>query len=78
LVVVGTAIEGFSFHHADGSAYGSGLRAPEPADVAQRAFTGLVNMGFKQTEARRRIARVVSEGAPVDVEVFLRRALRDP
>lgn len=77
LVVEGTAVEGFSFRHADGSPYGARLAIPEPVDVAHQVFTGLTNMGFKQTEARRRIARVQAAGAPADLDTFLRRALRE-
>ncbi|MEQ9318705.1 MAG: HNH endonuclease, partial [Polyangiaceae bacterium] len=77
LVLEGTAPRGFTFRHADGSPYGSPLSAPEPADVAHQAFTGLTNMGFSQSETRRRIAAVQAAGAPTDVEAFLRLALRD-
>ncbi|MEQ9318176.1 MAG: HNH endonuclease, partial [Polyangiaceae bacterium] len=76
LVLDGTATEGFTFRHADGTPYGSPLHAPEPADVAHRVFTGLTNMGFKQTDARRLIACVQAEGAPADVATFLRQALQ--
>ena len=77
LVLEGTASAGFSFRHADGSPYGAPLRNPEHADLARQVFTGLVNLGFKQTEARRRIARVQGDGAPADLDTFLRRALRE-
>ncbi len=76
LVVEGTASRGLSFRHGDGSPYGAPLREPEPADVARQVFTGLVNMGFKQTDARRRVAQVQAHGAPDDVGDFLRLALR--
>ena len=77
LVLEGTASQGFTFRHADGSPYGAPLAAPEPADVAQQAFTGLMNLGLSHTEARRRIAAVQAHHAPTDVEDFLRQALRD-
>ena len=76
LVLEGTASAGFSFRHADGTPYGAPLRNPEPADLARQVFTGLVNLGFKQTEARRRIARVQADGVPDDLDTFFRLALR--
>ena len=77
LVLEGTASAGFSFRHADGTPYGAPLRNPEHGDLAHKVFTGLVNLGFKQTEARRRIARVQADGAPDDLDTFFRMALRD-
>lgn len=61
LIVAGRASTGFTFQHADGSAYGSGA-APERVDVAARVFLAMRGLGFKEKEARRAIADAASRG----------------
>jgi hypothetical protein len=75
LVIDGNASEGFSFRHADGTPYGEPLRPPA-IDVAQQVFSALRGMGFRETHARALIDTVLRQGAPDDVEAFLRAALR--
>ncbi len=75
LCVDGSASDGFSFRHADGTPYGQRLD-PTRLDIAQQAFAALVNMSFKQREARALVDAVTHAGAPDDLEAFLRAALR--
>ena len=75
LNITGSATAGFIFRHADGRSYGQRLQ-PAAIEVAEKAFTALRHMGFKDKEVRARIAAVQQAGAPEQLEDFLRAALR--
>ncbi len=74
LIVAGSASAGFTFQHADGSAYGS-VAAPERADAAARVFVAMRGLGFKEKEARRAVDAASRGGAASSVEKLLRAAL---
>jgi hypothetical protein len=44
-------------------------------DIAPGVFGALVHMGFKHTQARALIDRVIAAGAPGTLEAFLQAAL---
>jgi hypothetical protein len=75
LCISGSASEGFTFRHADGSAYGAPLQ-PRAIDVAQHVLGALRNLGFRPTDARTLVDAVVRAGAPEDPAAFLRAALQ--
>ncbi len=75
LNITGSATAGFVFRHADGRRYGQAIH-PAAIEVAQKAFTALRHMGFKDKEVRARITAVQQAGAPEQLEDFLRAALR--
>ncbi len=69
LVIRGTYSEGFTFWHADGTAYGSPDASPARSRVLASVLEILVGMGFKQREAQAMIDRStthVGRGASVD------------
>ena len=75
LCIGGSASTGFTFRHADGTAYGEALHPPA-IDVAKQAFGALRKMGFQQTHARQLIEAVQQAGAPDDLQAFMHAALR--
>lgn len=74
LLIEGSASTGFSFRHADGSAYGA-PRSPQAAASTSRAFRALTSLGYKEREARRAIESVPTHVGMGD-EALLRAALR--
>ncbi|MEZ4441638.1 MAG: HNH endonuclease signature motif containing protein [Polyangiaceae bacterium] len=75
LVITGNATDGFAFHHADGTPYGTGLH-PEQVEIAGKAFDALRRMGFTVARARALIAAVQERCGPLDLPSFLTEALR--
>jgi 5-methylcytosine-specific restriction endonuclease McrA len=75
LCIDGTAKSGFTFRHADGTAYGAPL-SPAAIDVATQVLSALENLGFKHKRARELVDTVLRAGAPDDPADFLRAALR--
>jgi HNH endonuclease len=75
LSVEGRVSSGLVFRHADGTKYGCAT-TPKAVDLRALAFRGLVQMGFRETEARRAVERVTS-GALDDLtlETLMRQAL---
>ncbi|HWO07966.1 MAG TPA: HNH endonuclease signature motif containing protein, partial [Polyangiaceae bacterium] len=70
--------------HADGSSYGAGVTASAAANaaIAEKVFLGLRGLGFKETEAKRALARALAEhdpensaAAPLTVKALLKRTL---
>ncbi|HWP06650.1 MAG TPA: hypothetical protein VNN72_12945, partial [Polyangiaceae bacterium] len=57
LIITGTPSSGLSFAHADGTPYGGTVR-PAAADVRAKAFQALAGMGFRESEAKRALARI--------------------
>ena len=74
LRIHGDAERGFTFHHADGSAYGQPL-APAAVEVAQQAFAALRHLGFTHTQANKLVETVQRDGAPDTLEAFMQAAL---
>ena len=75
LCIDGSATDGFTFRHADGTPYGGPLR-PAALELAPQVFSALRQLGFRHTRARALIDAVVQAGAPDDLEAFLRAALQ--
>ncbi|MCZ7679190.1 MAG: RuvA C-terminal domain-containing protein [Sandaracinaceae bacterium] len=77
LVVRGTYSEGFTFHHADGSAYGAPAVSPERSRVLARVLEALVGMGFEQRDAQAMIDRAAPHvGSDATLDAAMRAALR--
>ena len=74
LVIGGTAQSGFTFRHADGTAYGKPLH-PSTVELAEQVFGALRTLGFPHTRARALVDTVLRDGAPGDPAAFLRAAL---
>jgi hypothetical protein len=74
LVVEGTASEGFSFRHADGTVYGGRLR-PEDVEAATQVLGALEHLGFGANRARALVEEARKRGAPEGREALLRAAL---
>ncbi|HEX5100644.1 MAG TPA: hypothetical protein VFV94_14140, partial [Polyangiaceae bacterium] len=74
LVISGTPSSGLSFSHADGTPYGTAV-APVVADVRTKAFQALVGMGFRESEAKRALARISHSVS--SLEPVIRQALRE-
>jgi hypothetical protein len=77
LVVTGSYSSGFVFRHADGKSYGAPV-SPETCELRQKVFLGLKGLGFRESDARKALERVVArEGAsaPLTAEALLREAL---
>jgi hypothetical protein len=70
LLTEGTASNGLSFLHADGTPYG-GAPSPHGADVRAKAFRALTGMGYRETEAKRALAKI-----PVNSNVALEQLVR--
>jgi hypothetical protein len=89
LIVDGDRAMGWTFRHADGTAYGSragggrgrGGPAPQQVEVAVKVFRALCSLGFKQGDARRAIDELTRQtrthvGADAGVDRMLRDAVR--
>ncbi|MCZ7684567.1 MAG: hypothetical protein M5U28_39675 [Sandaracinaceae bacterium] len=77
LVVRGTYSQGFTFHHADGSAYGAPTASAERSRVLARVLEALVGMGFKQRDAQAMIDRAAPHVGPdATLDAAMRAALR--
>jgi hypothetical protein len=63
LVIEGSASTGLTFRHADGSTYGTPA-APALADTLAKVFKALVNMGFRESEAKGAVARLQKQRHP--------------
>jgi len=74
LIITGTPSSGLSFTHADGTRYG-GAVAPAVADVRAKAFQAVVGMGFRESEAKRALARIPYSVS--SLEQVIRQALRE-
>ena len=75
LSVEGRVSSGLVFRHADGTKYGCAT-TPKAVDLRALAFRGLVQMGFRETEARRAVERVTSgAGDNLTLETLMRQAL---
>jgi hypothetical protein len=75
LLITGTAPEGLTFQHADGTLYGAVVQAAS-ADVAEKVFNGLRWLGFKETDAKRALQRALAEADPsTDPQGLLKNAL---
>src|SRR4029453_9037270 len=59
LVVEASPSGGLAFRHANGTPYGA-LPAPRSAEFFAKAFRALTLMGYRETEAKRALARVPS------------------
>jgi hypothetical protein len=76
LCIKGTASEGFSFRHGDGTPYGRTL-SPARLDLTSLALGALQQMGFKPTEARKRLVAVLAIDTIFDTPgELIRAALR--
>jgi hypothetical protein len=74
LSIEGTPSRGLSFSHADGTPYGHPLVPRESTCV--RAYRALVELGFRESETRRAIARV-SLHPDMTLERLVRQTLRE-
>ena len=63
-----------TFLHADGTAYGASP-SPASADVRAKAYRALTQLGFRESEAQRALARIPSN-ANLTLEQLVRRTLR--
>ncbi|MBW2453836.1 MAG: hypothetical protein JRI68_04975, partial [Deltaproteobacteria bacterium] len=75
LCIEGSASDGFTFRHADGTRYGQALR-PGAMERAQQAFSTLRHLGFGHARARALVDAVTAAGPPDDLEGFVRAALQ--
>jgi hypothetical protein len=78
LVIEGSASKGLTFRHADGSTYGTPA-APALADALAKVFKALVNMGFRESEAKGAVALLQKQRHPdgARAEELLRLCLLD-
>jgi hypothetical protein len=76
LVLRGTHSEGFTFHRADGTAYGGRLLAPDRVDIHAQAWSALRNLGFKEREARAMLDAVAPTHVGADTAELVRAALQ--
>jgi hypothetical protein len=76
LVLRGTYSTGFTFHRADGTAYGGRLLAPERVDTHAQAWSALRHLGFKEREARAMLDAVAPTHVGADTAELVRAALR--
>jgi len=70
----GSPSAGLAFCHADGSAYGQPASATAVA-TRERVFRGLIQLGFREREARRALDRAEHEPGATTPEQLLRSAL---
>ena len=75
LCIDGTGSGGFVFRHGEGTAYGGDVDVAR-LDVARKAVSALLHMGFKATEARAHVDKALRAGAPSDWAELVREALR--
>jgi len=79
LRIEGNAATGWTFRHADGTAYGTAPTV-EDIDVSVKVFRALRSLGFRQGDARRALDRVTRAmqthaGTPITTERMLREAV---
>jgi hypothetical protein len=75
LVVEASPSGGLAFRHSNGTPYGA-LPAPRSAEFFSKAFRALTLMGYRETEAKRALARV-PESSTMSLEQLIRLALRE-
>jgi hypothetical protein len=75
LVVEASPSGGLAFRHSNGTPYGA-LPAPCSAELFAKAFRALTLMGYRETEAKRALARV-PESSTASLEQLIRLALRE-
>ena len=75
LVISGSATTGFTFLHADGTAYGQRI-VPATLDIAEQAFGALRSLGFTHTQSRTLVDAVLRKGAPAELCAFVEAALQ--
>jgi 5-methylcytosine-specific restriction endonuclease McrA len=75
IVTEGTPSTGLTFRHADGTAYG---RAPSAAiaEARAKAFSALTQLGFRESEVKRALARVACSSS-ITLEELVRDSLRE-
>jgi hypothetical protein len=77
LIIEGSISTGLRFYHADGSRYGTAAPDPHAIEAAERAFTALRGLGFKDGETKRALQEVRAHvGVMPSVETLVRSALR--
>ena len=76
LRVIGDGAGGVSFRHADGSSYGEPLD-PRAAELQAKVFTAVLNLGFREGEARAVLSDICREHReqPLGREDLLREAV---
>ena len=74
LLITGSASSVLYFTHADGTPYGS-LVAPGAADARANAFQALKNLGFREGDAKRALAKVPP--SVFSTQELVRQALRE-
>jgi hypothetical protein len=77
LIIEQDATGGVHFYHADGTPYGQALE-PQALDVQTKLFSGLRNMGFKESEVRAVLAELRRDDSlrGASTQDLLRHALR--
>lgn len=81
LHLTGTAPQALHISHADGTPYGASANTTDAhlADLSEKVFRGLRWLGFKETEAKRALARALDEHRhatqPSTADTLLKRAL---
>ena len=75
VVSEGTSSAALTFLHADGTVYGASP-SPASADVRAKAYRALTQLGFRESEAKRALARIPSN-ANMTLEHLVRRTLRE-
>ena len=75
VVSEGTSSATLMFLHADGTVYGASL-SPASAEVRAKAYRALTQLGFRESEAKRALARVPSS-LNITLEHLVRRTLRE-
>jgi hypothetical protein len=75
LVIEASPSGGLDFRHANGTPYGA-FPAPRSAEFFAKAFRALTLMGYRETEAKRALARV-PESSTTSLEQLIRLALRE-
>jgi len=75
LLVEGSASGVLTFRHADRTPYGT-LPAPHSVEILAKVFRALTQMGFRETEAKRALARV-PESSTASLEQLMRLTLRE-
>jgi hypothetical protein len=76
LVIEGHSAESLRFYHADGTPYGQPAD-PQVLDVQAKVFSGLRNLGFRESDARALLEQLRLEQtlASVSVNELMRAAL---
>jgi 5-methylcytosine-specific restriction endonuclease McrA len=71
----GTASNGLTFLHADGTPYG-GAPSPCGSEFRAKAYSALTGMGYRETEAKRALAKIPANSS-VSLEQLIRLTLRE-